>query len=131
MGEEALVDSQIAESISLVKNLDGQGEGPTAALWHYFADAEAWRFLIAGPSFDMLLPKDEAMAYQKIAKALSSAQATSLTIGEIKLVKTDYPLLKAVRFMVRTPPGATVQAHFKDTTLNNIFISEMLVLRSA
>jgi hypothetical protein len=131
MGEEALVESQIAESASLVRSLDSQGDKPSAAVWHYFPDADEWRLLIAGPAFDALLPKEEARAYQRVAEALSKAQVSSLSIGEIKIVRTDYPLLNATRFMLKTGPDAIVRAHFRDNSINGIFIKEMLILRSA
>lgn len=131
MGEEALVESQIADTIELVKTLEGQGDKPSSVVWYYFADDGEWRLLIAGPSFDAVLPEEESRAYQKIAGALGKAQVTSVTIGEIKLVRTDYPLLNAVRFLIATPPDAMVRAHFKDNSVNGIFVKEMLVLRSS
>ena len=100
-------------------------------VWYYFPDDDEWRLILAGPTFDTLLPKEESVAYQKLGEALSTAQVTSVTIGEIKLVRTDYPLLNAVRFMIGTPPDALVRAHFKDNSVNGLFIKEMLVLRSS
>ena len=131
MGEETLVESQISDSISLIKRLEDQGDKPSIVVWYYFPDAEEWRLLLAGPSFDALLPREESRAYQRVAEALNRAGVKSLTIGEIKLVKTDYPLLKAMRFLIGTPPDAIVRAHFKDNSINGIFIKEMLVLRSS
>lgn len=131
MGEETLVESQISDSILLVKVLEDEGDKPSVVVWYYFPDAGEWRLLLAGPSFDALLPKEEARAYQRVAEALNKAQVKSLTIGEIKLVKTDYPLLKAMRFLIGTAPDAIVRAHFKDNSINGIFIKEMLVLRSS
>jgi hypothetical protein len=131
MGEETLVDSQISDSILLVKRLENQGDKPSAIVWYYFPDAGEWRLLLAGKSFDALLPREEAQAYQRVAEALNRSQVRSLTIGEIKLVPTDYPLLKAMRFLIATPPDAIVRAHFKDNSVNGIFIKEMVVLRSS
>ncbi|HEX7724029.1 MAG TPA: hypothetical protein VF397_17830 [Pyrinomonadaceae bacterium] len=131
MGEEALVESQISDTISLVKILESQGDKPSTVIWYYFPDADEWRLLLAGPSFDALLPNQESSAYQKVAEALSKAEVTSLTIGEVKLIKTDYPLLNATRFLIGTPPDAIIRAHFKDNRVNGIFIKEMLVLRSS
>jgi len=131
MGEEALVESQIADTISLVKILEDQGDKPSTIIWYYFPDADEWRLLLAGPTFDALLPSQEARAYQKVAEALTRAEVTSLTIGEVKLIKTDYPLLNATRFLIGTPPNALIRAHFKDNRVNGIFIKEMLVLRSS
>lgn len=131
MGEEALVESQITDTISLVKTLESQGDKPSTVIWYYFPDADEWRLLLAGPSFDALLPKDESRAYQKVAEALSKAEVSSLTIGEVKLIRTDYPLLNATRFLIGTPPDAMIRARFKDNRVNGIFIKEMLVLRSS
>ena len=130
MGEEALVESQIADTAALVEALEHQGDKPSSVVWYYFSDAAEWRLLIAGPSFDALLPKEESRAYQKIAEALGRAQLASITIGEIKLVRTDYELLNAVRFIIGTGPDKLVRAHFKDNSVNGLFIKEMLVLRS-
>jgi hypothetical protein len=131
MGEETLVESEISDSISLVKSLEEQGDKPSVIVWYYFPDAEEWRLLLAGPSFDALLPKEESRAYQRVAEALNRTQVKSLSIGEVKLVRTDYPLLKAMRSLIGTPPDAIVRAHFKDNSVNGIFIKEMLVLRSS
>src|SRR5258707_831178 len=120
MGEEALVESQIADSIALINSLD-EADKPSIAIWYYFSDAGEWRLLIAGQSFD---------AYQKIAEALNKAQLSSLTMSEIQLVRTDYPLLKATNHLIKTPADAIVRAHFKDTSVNGTFIKEMLILRS-
>ena len=131
MGEEALVESQISDSISLIKTLEGEGDKPSTAIWYYFPDVGEWRFLLAGQTFDALLPKEESRAYQKIAEALSKAQLSSLTISEVKLVRTDYPLLKATQHLIKTPADAILRAHFKDTSVNGTFIKEMLILRSS
>lgn len=131
MGEEALVESDIADSVSLVQALESQGDKPSAVVWHYYSDVDEWRLLIAGPSLDALLPKEEARAYQRVAEALSKAQLSSLSISETKVVRTDSPLLNIARLLIRTGPDAIVRAHFKDNQINGIFVKEMLVLRSA
>lgn len=131
MGEEALVESQITDTISLVKTLESQGDKPSIVIWYYFPDDDQWRLLLAGPSFDALLPKDQSRAYQRVAEALSKAGVTSLSIGEVKLIKTDYPLLNATRVLIGTPPDVMIRAHFKDNQVNGTFIKEMLVLRSS
>ena len=119
------------DSVKVVEELDNQGDGPTNALWYFFSDAEQWRFLIAGPTFDRLLPKDEGPAYQKVVQAVSKANLGSLSIADVKLVRTDDPLLIATKFVVKTTPDAVVRAHFRDNVFNGIFVKEMLVLRAA
>ncbi len=130
MGEETLVESQIADSIALVKSLDDHGAKPSVVVWYYFYDAAEWRLMLAGPTFDALLPKEESHAYQIVAKVLNRSDLKSLTIGEIKLVRTDYPLLRAMNFLIGTSPDEIVRVHFKDNSVNGIFIKEMLVLRA-
>ena len=130
MGEKTLVESQIADSVALIQKLDSRGDTATMAVWYFYDDADEWRFLIAGPSFDALLPKQEPVAYRKIAEAMTASNLSSLTISEIKVVESQSALPKAIRLIVRTDPKGIVRAHFTDTTLNGIFIKEMIILRS-
>jgi hypothetical protein len=131
MAEEALVESLVSDSVKLVEELDKQGDNPSNALWYYFSDAEEWRLLIAGSTFDRLLPKNEDQAYQKVATGITKAKVDSLTIANVKVVRTDDPVLIATKFLMRTPARGVVRAHFRDNTFNGIFVKEMLVLRAA
>ena len=126
-----MVESQIAESIALVQKLDSTGDNPTLVVWYFYDDVGEWRLLIAGPSFDALLPKQEPVAYRKIAEALTAANLSSLTMSEVKIIASQTPLPTAIKVLVGTGPTGIVRAHFQDTTLNGIFIKEMIVLRSA
>ena len=131
MGEEALVESQISDSVLLIKSLEDDGDKLSTAIWYFFPDVGEWRLLLASQSFDALLPRDESRAYQKIAEALGKANLDSLTMSEIKLVRTDYPLLNATRHLIKTSSDAIIRAHFKDVSVNGTFIKEMLILRSS
>jgi len=131
MDQETLVEERISDAVALVKALEELGDKPSAAVWYYFADARQWRLLLAGEAFDALLPKGEAQAYLKIAAGLRKSGVSTLSIGEVKVVRTDDPLLKAGRILLRTGPDALVRAHFRDNSINGIFIKDMLVLRSA
>jgi hypothetical protein len=131
MAEEALVESLVADSVRLVEQLDKQGIPPSNVLWYFFSDAEEWRLLVAGPLFDSLLPKDESQAYQRLAGAIGDANLHSLTIADVKLVRTNDPVLLATKLVINTPSNGVVRAHFRDNTLNGIFVKEMLVLRAA
>ena len=131
MGEKTLVEGLVTDSIRLIKNLDQSNINPALAVWHFFEDANEWRLLIAGQKFDQLLPKQEALAYQKISEAISSSDLQSLSISLVKLVRSDDPLPEALSSLVGTPPDGIIQANFIDTTLNGIFIKEIVILRSA
>jgi hypothetical protein len=131
MGEKALVESQMADAAKLLQVLDSAREGPTVAVWYYYEDIDEWRLIIAGPSYDALLPKQESIAYRKLAEALTKASLASVSVSDLKLLQTSSPLIQALRFLVRTPPNAIGRAHFSNTTLNGIFMKEMIIIRSA
>jgi hypothetical protein len=131
MGEKALVESQIADAVALIQKLDSDKVAPTFAVWYFYDDAAEWRLILAGPTFDALLPKQEPIAYRKVVEAMAAASLSSLAVSDIKLIRTDASLPKALRFLVGTGPTNIVRAHFTDTTLNGIFIKEMVILRSA
>jgi hypothetical protein len=131
MAAETLVESLITDSIELVRQLDTQGDSPTNALWYFYSDIEDWLLLIAGPSFDILLPQDAALAYRKIANAFSLCGLGSLTIAAVKVIRTDDAVLAATKLVLKTPPTSVVRAHFRNNMLNGVFVKEMLVLRAA
>jgi len=101
------------------------------AIWYFYDDADEWRLLLAGPAFDALLPKQEAIAYRKLAEAMSSLSLPSLGVSDLKLIETKSPLAQSLRRLVGTGPQGIVRAHFTNTTLNGIFIKEMIIMRSA
>jgi hypothetical protein len=131
MGESALVETQISDASDLVTKLDDIGMSPTLVAWYYYDDLAEWQLLLAGPRFDELLPKQEALAYRKIAEALSAASPGSLALSDIKLVRTDLPLAKTIRMLIRTPSNGIMRAHFANNSVNGIFIKEMMLLRAA
>jgi hypothetical protein len=131
MGEKTLVESQIADSNELIKYLDSSGYQPSFAVWYYYGDADEWRFLIAGEKLDGYLPKQEPLAYRVIAEAINEKNLSSINLSEIKIVRSDEPITQTVKFLVRTEPTGIVRAYFTDTTINGIFVKEMVILRSA
>jgi hypothetical protein len=131
MGEAALVVGQLSDAEALVKELDMRGMVPSLVAWYYYDDAREWRLVVAGRSFDELLPKQETVAYGKLVEAMATLSPTSLTLSDVKLVRTDTALAQAIGILISTPPDGVVRAHFSNTLLNGIFISEMVILRSA
>jgi hypothetical protein len=131
MVDEILVEGFVTDAIKLVDALDKQGDNPTRVVWYYFSDAEKWQLVLAGPSFDPLLHKDQNQAYQKVATAITQANVDSLSIADVMLMRTDDKLLEATKFVIKTSPDSVVRALFRDSTFNGIFVKEMLVLRAA
>jgi hypothetical protein len=131
MAEETLVESLVVDSGAFVRALDAQGDGPTNVLWYYDTEGGGWRLLVAGPTFDQLLPEDLALAYKRVALAIGHAEVDSLTILYVEIVKTDAPVLKATKSVLKTPKNAVVRAHYRNNSFDGMFVKEMLVLRAA
>ncbi len=131
MGEKTLVESQIEDSIELIKHLDSSGYQPRLGVWYYYDDVDEWRLILVGEAFDKHLPKQEPLAYKAIAEAISEKDLSSLTISEVKLMKSDEPLTHIMKVLIGTGPTGIARAHFTNTTINGVFIKEMIVLRSA
>jgi hypothetical protein len=131
MGEKALVDEVYADTQKLVQKLDADGEPPSFVAWYFYSDASEWRLIIASPTLDSLLPKQEPIAYQRVIAALSASGASALAVSDLKIVHTSFPLLGALRFLVRTDPRGFGRAHFTDCSINGMFIKEVIVFRSA
>lgn len=131
MGEKALVESLVGDAIALIQKLDELASPVTFAAWYYYDDADEWRLLIASPTLDTLLQKQEAVAYRKVIEALSSISLSTLSISDLKLVATNSQLPQALRFLVSTGPKNIARVHCSDNTINGIFIKEVIILRSA
>ncbi len=130
MGEKALVESLVSDAIALIKKLDELATPATFAAWYYYDDADEWRLLIASPTLDPLLQKQEAVAYRKVIEALSSISPSTLSVSYLKLVDSKSQLPQALRFLVVTGPKGIARVHCTDNTINGIFIKEVIILRS-
>ena len=131
MGEKVLVGSEVADAVDLVEELDARGLSPSLAAWYFHADVDDWRLLLAGPAFDELLAKQEAVAYGKVVEAMTQLSPASLSLSDVEVINTKAPLAQALHALVATPPTGVVRAHFMDTSLNGIFMKEVIVLRSS
>src|SRR5713101_1306834 len=117
MGETALVEGKVTDAIQLIQKLDASGDGPSMAIWYFYDDADEWRLLIAGPTFDVFLPKQEAVAYRKLVEAIASLSLASLSVSDLKLLETKAPLAQSLRHLISTGPKGIVRAYFTNTTL--------------
>lgn len=132
MAENALVEALWEDAVELVKKLDDEGSySPKLAVWYYYEDAEQWRLLIGGQGFDDLLPKKEALAYKKISECISSLDLATLSISMVKLIRTQDPLPQTLRVLIGTGEKGITQATVSNTTINGIFIKDIVVIRSS
>jgi hypothetical protein len=131
MAETALVKGLIQDSIQLVQQLDVGQYKPSKVVWYYYDDVDTWRLIVVSGEFDKMLPKNEPLAYKIVAEAINSIDLSSLSISEVKLMKSDDPLVGTLGFLLGTGPDNITQANFSNTTINGIFIKDMVILRSA
>lgn len=131
MAEPTLIESLVESSRDLLDNLDNNSNSPLKAFWYYYEDADTWKLILSGPSFDKLLKDHEPLAYKIIAEALNQLEDSTLSISDIKLLKLDDQLVRLVHFLVRTKPHAKVHAVFSDLTANGVFIKDVYIIRSA
>lgn len=131
MAQKTLVEPKITEAVRLVQQLDKARLHSSLAAWFYSDEARRWRLLIAGPDFDQLLPKKEALAYLKLVEAMKKVAPSSLELSDLQLIRNLSPLAQALRHFTSTEDKALVRAHFSNTTVNGMFIKEAVILRSA
>jgi hypothetical protein len=131
MDQEALVEGKVADSIELVTHLDSNQLKPTFAAWYYYDDANEWRFILAIPSLDAIVEKQEAIAYRKVVEAINALSLTALAVSDLKLLKTTAKLPSSLRMLIGTGPDGISRIHCKDNMLNGLFVKEVLILRSA
>lgn len=131
MAETTLVEGLIKDSIQLILQLDIGEYKPNKVVWYYYEDVDTWRLIIVSNEFDKMLPKEEPLAYKIIAEAINKADLSSLSISEVKLLKNDDPLMGTLGFLIKTGYNNIMQANFSNTTINGIFIKDMIILRSA
>jgi hypothetical protein len=130
MGDTVLVGAKVPDAIKLIRRLDASGDSPTLAVWYFYDEEDEWRLLLAGPTFDALLPEHELDAYRKLVDAMAKMPFSSLNLSDLKLLQTQSPLAQSLRRLVHSGPKAILHARYSNTTLNGIFIKEMIILRA-
>ncbi len=131
MADAVLVESRLQDAYALVSSLDRVGKCPDLAVWYFFDEFDDWRLMIASSDLDLLVPKQMSLAFRSIGDAISASGVQSLSISDVKVVRNDDPLPKAIRMCIRTDRKDLVRAHFANNSVNGIFIKEMIVLRAA
>lgn len=131
MVKKALVETKLEDVRSLVEVLDKSDLKPELVAWYYYDDLDDWRLVLAGVNVDNYLSGKEAIAYKKIAEIIRDNDLSKIELADIKFVRRDNPLIKALGFLVRTTDDEFSCTGFSATTFNGVFIKEVILLRSA
>lgn len=131
MDRSTLVEANVDAAAEFVRQLDVAGLQPKFAAWYLYDDANEWRFLLACPALDQLLPKQEPLAYRKVVDILSNLPSSSLLVSDLKLLSTGDRLPASLRMLIETGPNTIGRIDCRDNMLNGIFVKHVVVLRSA
>jgi hypothetical protein len=125
--KESLSEALVRDGAALVEKLDEAGWRPSAALWFYFTDANAWRLLLASPEVTTKGPRE---AYTAIQRALAELDPTQreLALEDIGVMPIDHPIVGLLGVMVRTGPGIG-RMRFSKNVINGQFIDDALIYR--
>jgi hypothetical protein len=130
MAEKTLVDSQVIDSQRLLRALDVSGMMPELVVWYYYDDIDDWRLILCGKNIDGYLPAKEALAYKAVAEQLTKLNC-GLSVSDIKFLPTKAPLISALRFIIGTGSLDISSIYMSNTTINGVFLKDVVVLRSA
>jgi hypothetical protein len=131
MDQSTLVEAKIDATVELVRMLDAEGLKPRFAAWYLYDDANEWRFLLASPALDGLLPKQEPLAYRKVIDVISKISNASISVSDLKLLPTEDRLPTSLRMLIKTGPDTIGRIDCQDNMLNGIFVKHVVILRSA
>jgi hypothetical protein len=104
MVEKNLTSELIREGARLLKGLDDAGVAPDAALWFYFSDVSAWRFVVAHTKVGADGPRALYRAVQKTLQKLRN-EVTHMGLHDVTVAKPEGPLIAQLSKSVSTTAG--------------------------
>jgi hypothetical protein len=125
MAATVLVGTDVERGADVLRALDREGLKVQGAYWLRDPSTMQYRFTIvlpnsAGPRADVRLVR-EALDRQQI----------DFPIWEINVVSADDETASLIRRAVKTDPAAVANIHFAANVINNTFIEDALIYRSA
>jgi hypothetical protein len=104
MVEKNLTSELIQEGARVLKGLDDAGVAPDAALWFYFSDVSAWRFVVAHTKVGADGPRALYRAVQKTLQKLRN-EVTHMGLHDVTVAKPEGPLIAQLSKTVATSAG--------------------------
>ena len=104
MVEKQLTSELIQEGAKVLKGLDDAGLVPDAALWLYFSDASAWRFVIAHSKVGAEGTRAWYRAVQKTLQKLRN-EVTHMGLDDVTVAKPEGPLIAQLSKTVAAGAG--------------------------
>ncbi|MDX2156692.1 MAG: hypothetical protein SFW09_09295 [Hyphomicrobiaceae bacterium] len=125
MAAETLVVDDIEYGRLIVEALDSADVPVSAAFWLLYGDTGTWKLWIATPEAG----HDLQAAYVEIAKVLSSSGAPLIDfdLGRIRLVRSDEPMVRSLRKVVKVDGVGKVR--FSSNVIDGTYIEDAIIYR--
>lgn len=125
-----LVRSDINAGLNLVRALDENDFGVSAAMWIYHSDLERWRMVIAF--------RDDRKNLEKKYQQAASISATwrknhpddeILDLAKVKITSSDDPLVSGLKQAIQV--DGISEVWFSNNNINGIYLEDALIHRIA
>ena len=132
MAEETVVKDYFSEDMieagkKLILSMDEAGFMITAAFWFYLSEENTWILFIASPEVTTKGPRE---LYKDIDAVISNPQnGIHLTLGDIKILRSDENIIKVLRSAITTENQSIVGIRFAKNTINGVFIQDSFIYR--
>jgi hypothetical protein len=135
MVEAALVGEVVPESAilaghELIARLDRKKLKIRAALWLRGTDDPEWAMYLASSLLKKEGPRRLYVSIQAELRALPEHQQAGLTVGNIRLLPVDAPLLSTLRLVVTTPANAIGRVQLRRSIVNGELLPDCLIYRN-
>ncbi len=116
---------RIESGKKLLEALDKEDFRIDAAFWFRRQESSTWRL-----GLSPFQPSSSRSFYARIQKLMATIPENTVALEEIEIVKSDSPLLKLLRVMIRTSRGIS-GITLSNNTVNGVLMPDMHVYRNA
>ena len=126
----SLVDRDIKDGETLIRQLDRDRFPVIAAFWFYYSEWEKWALVIGTSLIDKEGPLE---AYRRLAKIMkkikqSSKKQFTLESSRVELVKEKSHLPISLRKVINTGPGIA-GIRFTNNSINGTYVEDAYIYR--
>jgi hypothetical protein len=131
--KEPLTEEMIAAGQEVVRRLHAEKFDTVSAFWLFTTEFRQWYFVIASPKVEKEGP---LKVYGRIHKVLKKvpAGAPAISLFDVKVVPSDYPLVKPLRKLLRSGRGlgnGSAGVRLTRRSVGDAFIEDAYVYRAA
>lgn len=125
MDSATLVTNSIESGKQLIAEIEKAGLSVDAALWHYDAERDSWKLILASKR---VRDTDVRDAYRLVWGVLHAHPDLRLDLGDIVVTDTSDDLIKLLRKAVRTGPEIS-EIRFSRNVIDGVYIDDAIIYR--